>query len=175
MPNHVYTRMTVNGELEDVHEFFMTHMTEDKGGDSALDFNTFIPMPEELKGTRAPSDLPPTASKALIDKYGADNWYDWSISNWGTKWNSYDNYLDHDTNSVSFNTAWSLPDPILAKMAEMYPELSFHLEVVEEGGFFAGTIDIESGVVNENLTDDNETWKRYAEEFMGWEFDEEDE
>ena len=26
----------------------------------------------------------------LILKYGYDNWYDWSVFNWGTKWNAYD-------------------------------------------------------------------------------------
>ena len=150
-------------------------MTEESDGDSFFDFNTFIPMPEELRNTTSPVREPDSfENRRLRKEYGTDNWYDWAINNWGTKWNSYGNYLDHDTNSVSFQTAWSLPDPILNKMAAMYPNLSFHLEVVEEGGFFAGTIDIEDGVLVENLTDDQATWRRYAEEFMGWEFDDED-
>ena len=29
-------------------------------------------------------------SSELVAKYGYDNWYDWSVFNWGTKWNAYD-------------------------------------------------------------------------------------
>lgn len=151
----------------------MTHFTEDDGGNSSFDFETFFPMPEELQGTTAPSNLPETASKAMIEKYGADNWYDWHLSNWGTKWNSYSNHLRDD--GVSFQTAWSLPDPIFAKMAEMYPTMTFNIECVEEGGFFAGTILISEGKVKEDLTNDDAQWKRLATEMMGWEFDEDDE
>jgi len=172
MPNHVYINMTIEGTDEEVQNFFMTHFTEESDGNSFFDLNSFKPMPEELEGTRAPSNLPPTASKALIDKYGADNWYDWNIQNWGTKWNTYDNNINDD-NSVSFQTAWSLPDPIFAKMAEMYPSMTFNIKCVEEGGFFAGTILISEGKVKENLTNDYETWKRYATEMMGYNFNEE--
>ena len=63
-------------------------------------------------------------------QYGAPTWYEWSIKNWGTKWNAYglDTYENEVTDSnptLSFQTAWSAPHPILAKLAEMYPEVSF--------------------------------------------------
>lgn len=62
--------------------------------------------------------------------YGEPTWYDWAIKNWGTKWNSY-GYDYHDRSDVAenptlgFNTAWSAPHPIIRKLAEMYPEVSF--------------------------------------------------
>ena len=62
--------------------------------------------------------------------YGEPTWYDWAIKNWGTKWNSY-GYDYHDRSDITenpalgFNTAWSAPHPIIRKLAEMYPELSF--------------------------------------------------
>lgn len=190
MPNHVYTNMTIEGTEEEVQNFFMTHFVEDDGGDSHFDLETFFPMPEELQGTSSPN-YPPRVdgrevlpdskeykdwaakSQSLREKYGADNWYDWHIANWGTKWNTYDNCINDD-NSVSFQTAWSLPDPIFARMAELYPSMTFNIECVEEGGFFAGTILISEGKVKENLTDDGATWREYAENFMGWTFDEDD-
>jgi len=190
MPNHVYTNMSIEGTEEEVQNFFMTHFTEDEGGDSSFDLETFTPMPEELQGTTAPNHPPrvdgrevlpdsdkykawQTYTQYLRDTYGTDNWYDWHLANWGTKWNTYDNCI-HDDNNVSFQTAWSLPDPIFAKMAEMYPSMTFNIETVEEGGFFAGTILISEGKVKENLTNDTEQWKQYAYDIMGWEMDEDE-
>ena len=52
--------------------------------------------------------------------YGAANWYDWRIKNWGTKWNSYENVqIDNDT--ITFYTAWAAPEPVIAQLAKMYP------------------------------------------------------
>lgn len=44
-------------------------------------------------------------------KYGSNNWYDWSVDNWGCKWDcdiaSYERYGDSIT--VRFDSAWSPP------------------------------------------------------------------
>lgn len=54
-------------------------------------------------------------------KYGATTWYDWRVENWGTKWNAYENeQIDEDT--IKFETAWSSPEPVIAKLAKMYPD-----------------------------------------------------
>lgn len=41
-----------------------------------------------------------------------ENWYDWNVSNWGTKWDislaSYE-IVDENTITLSFDTAWSPP------------------------------------------------------------------
>ena len=171
MPNHVYTKVQVNGTEEEVQNFFTKHFVEDDRGNTTFDFNTFVAMPEELAGTISPRDK---ENPDLIEKYGADNWYDWNISNWGTKWNSYDNDVNVEDESFCFQTAWSLPDPIFAMMAELYPTMTFDIECVEEGGFFAGEVTIADGVVNENLTSDSEEWKTFANEMLGWEFDEDE-
>lgn len=56
---------------------------------------------------------------------GYRNWYDWSVANWGTKWNTYDNhiYIDDDKIEVSFSTAWSMPTPILNKLFKQLSDL----------------------------------------------------
>lgn len=56
-----------------------------------------------------------------IENYGYTTWYDWSIDNWGTKWNAYSNEQE-DEDTISFETAWSNPEPIMLKLSEMYPE-----------------------------------------------------
>ena len=89
-------------------------------------FNSIRPMPEELRGTISPvpDDVDVTG---LAEKYGATNWYDWSVNNWGTKWDvgdDDDNDLEiepyGDTLSVrfSFESAWSPPDAIYEYMVE---------------------------------------------------------
>ena len=53
--------------------------------------------------------------------YGATTWYDWCCNNWGTKWNAYSNEQE-DEDTISFETAWCNPEPVMLKLSEMYPE-----------------------------------------------------
>jgi len=60
-------------------------------------------------------DLGQEERKDCEDK-GIDNWYDWSVSNWGTKWEASDLHMDDSGDyddcahvTVSFSTAWSPP------------------------------------------------------------------
>lgn len=58
-------------------------------------------------------------------EYGATDWYEWSCTHWGTKWNSYDLQEDSD-DQIRFSTAWSAPEPVIAALAKKYPEA--HIE-----------------------------------------------
>lgn len=56
------------------------------------------------------------------------NWYDWSVANWGTKWDAYELKVLKDTPDqlkFRFQTAWAPPIPVLNKLMEMYPDLNF--------------------------------------------------
>ncbi len=170
MPNHVYTSMIITGNANIIATFADKHFT-----DGNFDFSSFVKMPEELENTKSPVDKP---NQELIEKYGVDNWYDWKIKNWGTKWGAYDSDMDVSTpNTIecNFQTAWSLPEPIFELIGEMYPELNFQATTVEEGGFFAGTFEIVDGIVDyDGLSNDQAQWKRLAEEMMGWDFSEDE-
>ena len=64
-----------------------------------FDFNTLIPIPREAKTL--------------------DDWYYWRLKSWGTKWNSSElKIIDDDT--ISFNTAWTNPEPIIRELARRY-------------------------------------------------------
>ena len=56
-----------------------------------------------------------------IQKYGAGDWYHWSIANWDTKWNAYN--FSGDETGVIFQTAWSASHNIIRTISEKYPEV----------------------------------------------------
>ncbi len=67
--------------------------------------------------------------------YGATTWYEWSIKNWGTKWNAYGysegvNYSEAD--ELYCQTAWSAPHPIINRLSQMYPNIKFTHEWADE-------------------------------------------
>ena len=91
-----------------------------------FDFNNIIPMPIELQGTVSGSenskpDWQIEQSKELIEKYGHDNWYSWSIDKWGTKWNTVESEVSQTENVLkySFNTAWDAPRQIVETLREL--------------------------------------------------------
>jgi hypothetical protein len=66
-----------------------------------------------------------------IELYGHKDWYSWSNANWGTKWNSYDN-ARVNKNTISFETAWSTPFPVMEKLSEMFPDVTLHIAFADE-------------------------------------------
>jgi len=87
---------------------------------------TFLPCPEELKATvagRAGADgsaaqlALETQERQNVELYGARNWYEWQIGNWGTKWD-VGREKDHPLRrlpaqakrlTLVFDSAWSPP------------------------------------------------------------------
>lgn len=70
-----------------------------------------------------------------IRQYGSPTWYEWSVANWGTKWNAYgyDEYTDYSgCDELTFKTAWSVPHPILKKLSELFPNISFKHQWADE-------------------------------------------
>ena len=145
MPNWCNNTMHVSGDPDKVAKFVGDHTAVEfdaEGtpiGETVLDFNAVVPMPEHLKNTKAPSDD------------GSENWYDWSVANWGTKWGACD--ADHDykkgsTNVIyHFDSAWSPPVDWYEKAIEAYPDLDFDLEWEEGGMGFAGRLAGTKGIV----------------------------
>jgi hypothetical protein len=74
--------------------------------------------------------------------FGKNNWYDWSIKNWGTKWEIQGGGYLLLSNSVIFNfeSAWS--PPVLA--FDNF-KLHFKLEYFESGACYYGIASNKSG------------------------------
>ena len=109
----------------------------------------FIPVPQELKNTMAGSygdaDKQRTLEQQEADnlkKYGYKNWYDFSVGEWGTKWDVGEQGCSdvHDDGTMlhaHFDSAWSPPVNAYEKMEE----LGFEIEAMfyEPGMAYAGT------------------------------------
>jgi len=87
--------------------------------------------------------------EANLKKYGYKNWYDWCVSEWGTKWNAggseneemivdYDE--DQDDTGIAlftFSSAWAPPVGVYKKLKELHPDLYIQGRYYEPGvGFF---------------------------------------
>ena len=120
---------------------------------------TFIPMPAELRNTESPG--PENAE--LVEKYGASDWYHWSVSNWGTKWDISEGYVSLDDDgscTCSFETAWSPPLEAYQKLQKL--GFSIDAGYFESGMGFIGTwVDGEENYINDyfDLFEDEE-WQR---------------
>lgn len=80
-----------------------------------------------LRGEQEPRwkvrDLTTGEKKSLTEQYGATNWYDWNVKNYGTKWGDVDTELavDHeDYLKFHFDSAWSPPFKLAEKISEDY-------------------------------------------------------
>jgi len=125
MPNNV--KITIKGKEEFLNQF--------RSDERIFDFEKIIPIPEELlntiKGSGENDD--PLRNRILIKKYGSANWYDWSVDNWGTKWNAYSE--EEDEGERVFQTAWSPPEGIFNKLLEKFPNEEWEVIYQEEQGW----------------------------------------
>ena len=126
MPNHITTRIKITGDSEAVKRV-LNKIKNDEFGMGTIDFEKIIPMPKNIfKGNLGVRER---------ELYGNNNWYDWSVANWGTKWNAYgfDPNTDYSKEKeLKFLTAWSAPHPVIAKLSEMFPSVKLEHEWADE-------------------------------------------
>ena len=150
MPNWCSNELIVSGKAKDLAVFKAQAHRPSAGENSELDFciSRFIPIPEELVGTKSPVDKP---NPKLVKKYGADNWYDWCCNNWGTKWDVEGQAAGVSKGKLgyTFDSAWAPPSEAIRRISEMYPTLKFELRFSEEGMGFSGTQEIMNGEITE--------------------------
>lgn len=113
-----------------------------------------------------------------IQNHGSKDWYDWSIANWGTKWNAYACVIEQDEPTIlsgCFETAWSPPEPVFRAIAEQFPNVDITARYLELGMYFAGSYysDGEGGLFEE--AEETDAIEDFAIEFFGCEFEPDDE
>ena len=165
MPNWCFNRVTCTGTSGDIANL-IDYVQED---DNDFSFNAVMTMPPELREVTSPVKAFKTkaevelynakhknvefgAGKAithakhrfLIKKYGHADWYNWSIENWGCKWDTHADGVDMSDNadngcvSYRFDTPWGPPQGIYKKLHETFPEVDISWFYDEPGMEFSG-------------------------------------
>jgi hypothetical protein len=87
-----------------------------------------------------------------IRDYGYQDWKDWSINNWGTKWNAYSHSARED-GAIKFETAWSTPYPVMEALSRKYPEAVIKVRYADEDfGHNVGEYTFQGGDLVEETT-----------------------
>ncbi len=114
MPNWCNNTIKIQSEKKRIDEF-ERFLNENDGKDW---FTFFRPLPEDLQN---------------------DGWYEWSINNWGCKWNCDANdweRIDENTISFWFDSPWGPPLALYEFMNE--EEFDVRASYHEEGMAFVG-------------------------------------
>jgi len=164
MPNWCENNVEITGSKEEIKA-----LREWMGN---FDFNKIIPMPQELLAHSAPAKIiseteyleqekedkeikkgspfpfrgiTENIQKDLIKKYGFDNWYEWAVDAWGTKWGideDQSNIIWKDTSvSACLTTAWCAPDGIYNAITNKFPDLEITWHYSEPGMCFSGNLE----------------------------------
>jgi hypothetical protein len=161
MPNWVDNSITVHGTPEQMEKFtawlnepmvleyeWVNFPNEDGTPNNekrtkkidGFSFHKVVPVPKEIYG-----EYWTTSGTAKGVRYGEtnNNWYNWNVANWGTKWDAREGEIgepftvgEHTSLTITFQTAWSPPEPAFAALSTMYPELTFSMSYTDESGWF---------------------------------------
>ena len=135
MPNHTTNFVTIgtNTNVDEEILALQELKTDLLIRHNEFDFEGIIPMPDYIyRGSIGDREQ---------KKYGSLNWYDWSVANWGTKWNSYDVEVLQDDESilyVCFLTAWDAPRGIANRIKEYCDKYNLYLDWDAEHEFEDG-------------------------------------
>ena len=119
MPNWIRNKLFIHGNSEEVKKCTLDISTESEH----ISFEKILPRPKDI----------------------GDDWYDWSVENWGTKWDVSETFED-ELGFICFDTAWSTPVEILKVLSERYPDLIFEVQYADENlGDNCGIYSIKNG------------------------------
>ena len=147
MPNWCWNHLEVTGDEIQLREFVEKSTTNIESSDE-FSFEGTLP-----RGDRK-------------------DWYDWSVENWGTKWDACESHIHHnDINyfSVSFDTAWSPPINWIDNIMQDFPDLCFTLEHEEPGMCFGGQLTAQYETIWEDAHWDVESASECCEGPINWE------
>lgn len=137
MPNWCGNRLFVTGPRAEVAKFKAQAASplekkakkskKAKEEDTCLSFFRFVPLKPKKR-------------------LGDDAYIDFTIRQWGTKWDAFKPVLVTDTPNklrYEFGTAWSPPVAWLKKVSRMYPILAFRMRY--SGDYFGGVAEYKNG------------------------------
>ena len=144
MPNWCENELYINADKEEDMKELKSLLDEtleiSKDNNCAIGLlNAIIEMPKALEDTKKGSDG------------DAENWYDWRVANWGTKWDveCYETTMEEKYMSFKFDSAYAPPTRWLEVVAQLFPKLSFTLKYDEPGMGFMGVAKGRGNIVDE--------------------------
>ena len=150
MPNWCDNQITITGPNSVIDKIEKIVKEESNNAENGL-LQFFHPMPKELleteAGPLAKTKKEKQARQARKLKFGAENWYDWRVNNWGTKWEVCEFYgvdkqpdalIGDSTISFAFSSAWSPPIGAYEKFLENNPDCFIRAYYYEGGCDFMG-------------------------------------
>jgi len=143
MPNWCNNSIKITGPVDQVKALWEQAQANWKNEQYGL-LDAMVPMPDALKGTTSPS--PDDGSQPEVDGY--TNWYDWSVANWGTKWDINNEGIEFEDNGDGtaqiagwFESAWAPPIEAYNTFIEDMDGCSLVADYHEPGMDFAGFYD----------------------------------
>lgn len=142
MPNWCTNTLVIQGDPEEMEQ--LVHIVEEDSKPFSL--NSVIKMPQELKDQSSPV-RDEVVGKSNLEKYGAKDWYDWAIKNWGTKWDVDARIVSDITSPMlpglrtityEFDSAWNPPLDVYDVLAARFPNTNIYACWDESGCDFAG-------------------------------------
>ena len=133
MPNYCYNRMVISGE--GLAEFRKTMKRKNDQGE-VVEFSFYQTVPRPFEEN--------------------DNWYEWNVKNWGTKWDTNDEMVitdDGDSIEIVIETAWAPPTAWAKTCARKIPNLRIVITYREPGVGFCGRCVAENDFY-ENIQDE---------------------
>lgn len=138
---------------------------------------------EELKGKyRESLDKILALGKQCVDnvlKHQAMNWYEWSVTHWGTKWNATNTVIGET--ELYFDTAWDSPVEAIRQMSRQHPSIRLALLYSDEQiGYHTGYVMMTAGKIDYQGTFEDESKEAFQLAFEIWhcqdmyDFDEEE-
>lgn len=146
MPNWCNNSINISGSTETIKTLWDEANKEGSGLIDAMK-----PMPKELDGTTSPTPQEGQAGykgpQPKID--GFDNWYDWRVKNWGTKWDIDPKegleFTDNGDGTAQisgwFESAWAPPIQAYDTFLDDMDGCSLTADYHEPGMDFAGFYD----------------------------------
>ncbi|MCM1556924.1 MAG: hypothetical protein NC087_05260 [Anaeroplasma bactoclasticum] len=108
-------------------------------------------------------------------EYGYQDWYDWRIHNWNTKWDACNTnyYPDEDPTTIYFQTAWSDVRNLIRELSRQHPQNTFQYSFAEEQmGYYCGFAHYKNGKTLQNFEYDDYSKEAYEQSFALWGEDE---
>jgi hypothetical protein len=200
MPNYVTNILTITGKDEDVEEVLRSiegkeecitfqnivpmpeelNNTRSPAPDVALailkkcdnDRSKVAKYLKENVDTLLGERTETTMALIAFAKCGWTNWYDWSTTHWGTKWDA-SSQSKSDDGVITFDTAWSTPVQVMTALSKKFPKVVIRVEYADEDlGSNCGYYEIENGEFIEDVQLGGDDGLKFACDIKGCNYEE---